>query len=120
MQKMLKITRKRKRTSALLVAALLFGSACTPHEVIYHVFPNELQTAHRVAECESRYDVNAVSRTNDHGLFQINAIWNQPGHSDPVADWIGRHWHLRYDPVYNALMAKKIRDKYGWGMWSCY
>lgn len=117
---MLKNTRKKKRTLGLLVGLLLIGSACTPHEVIYHIFPNEIDTAHRIVRCESNYDVNAVSPTNDHGLFQINAMWNKPGHSDEVADWIGRHWNLRYDPVYNALMAKMIRDKYGWDMWSCY
>lgn len=99
----------------------LLGSACTPQEVIAHYFPNETGIANRVAKCESNYNVNAVSPTGDHGLFQINAAtWNKPGHPDPVADWIGRHWQHRYDPIYNAHMAKLIRDRYGWDSWSCY
>lgn len=108
----------KKVLGAVVVSLTL--TACTPHQVIQTVFHDEVSTAFRVADCESNYDPSAVSPTNDHGLFQINAMWNQPGHSDPVADWIGRHWHLRYDPVYNALMAKMIRDSYGWYMWSCY
>jgi len=111
---------KWKRGAALSVAGLSL-TACNPHYAIQRYFPTEQETAHRVVQCESGYDVNAVSPTNDHGLFQINGTtWNKPGHSDPVADWIGRHWHLRFDPEINAQMAKKIRDKYGWKMWSCY
>lgn len=99
----------------------LLGSACTPQQVIEVIFKGDTTTAHRVAKCESGYDVNAISPTGDHGLFQINAAtWNKPGHHDPVANWIGRNWDRRYDPVINATMAKMIRDSYGWRMWSCY
>lgn len=82
--------------------------------------PGELGAkATRVAQCESQMNPNAVSRTNDHGLMQINIMWRKPGHSDPVADWIGRHWDQVYDPFVNAQMARRIYDAYGWGMWSC-
>lgn len=112
---------RMKRRTALFALALLFGAACTPQQAIDVIFSGDTATAHRVAKCESNYDPNAVSRTGDHGLFQINAAtWNKPGHADPVADFIGRNWHRRYEPAMNAIMAKKIRDRYGWRMWSCF
>lgn len=104
----------------LLSVAMFAVAACTPQEVIDHIFAGEVGKATAIAQCESEMDVNAVSHTNDHGLFQINEpTWNRPDHSDEVARWIGKHWHLRYDPAVNAIMAKKIRDKYGWKMWEC-
>ena len=108
------------RALALAVAALLL-SACTPRQAIDVIFTgHDNATAHRIAACESGYNPNAVSRTADHGVFQINApTWARPGHPDPVADWIGRNWHRRYDPVVNTLMAKMIQQKYGWAMWAC-
>lgn len=111
---------KLKRFIALC-AILGLMTACTPHQAIDVLFKgSDNATAHRIAKCESNYNPSAVSRTNDHGLFQINATtWNKPGHPDPVADWIGRNWHKRYDPATNAIMAKMIKDKYGWKMWSC-
>lgn len=105
----------------MLIPFALVAGACSPQQVIDAIFYDDRATAHRVADCESNYDPGAVSPTGDHGLFQINAAtWNKPGHPDPVADFIGRNWHRRYDPVMNALMANKIQDRYGWRMWSCY
>lgn len=93
-------------------------------QIIADVFGSEASTALRVARCESNMNPNAVGHntngTSDHGLFQINSHWNQPSHSDPVAQWIGARWASRYDPHTNTLMAKKIRDKYGWSQWYCY
>lgn len=104
-----------------LVAVALLLTACTPQQAIDAIFPAERAVAHRIAQCESNYNPWAVSPTNDHGLFQINGTtWNKPGHADPVADYIGRNWHRRYDPVVNATMARKIRDAYGWRMWACF
>lgn len=116
------MSKTRAIRSVLLAAFLFLGAACTPHQAIDLIFPGaDNSTAHRVASCESEYVVTAVSDTNDHGLFQINGpTWNKPWHSDPVAQWIGDHWHLRYDPVVNAIMAKKIRDSQGWDAWTCY
>lgn len=117
----MKKSSNKLRTIFISLIAVVMLSACTPQHAISTYFANEQSTAHRVVKCESGYNVNAVSPTNDHGLFQINAAtWNKPGHHDAVADWIGRHWHLRYDPMTNAQMAKMIRDKYGWRSWSCY
>lgn len=110
------------RTVFISIIAVVVLSACTPYDAINVIFQGQDNAiAHRVVKCESNYNPSAVSPTNDHGLFQINATtWNKPGHPDPVADWIGRNWQKRYDPATNALMAKMIRQKYGWKMWSCY
>ena len=91
-------------------------------DLIATYFPGEVDTACRVfVGCESKGDPNAVSATGDHGLAQINArTWNRPGHHDPVADWIGRHWAYVYDPATNLEMAAKIRAAYGWQSWSCF
>lgn len=118
----MKKSMNKLRTLFISVIAVVMLSACTPHQAINTLFTgSDNTTAHRVVKCESNYNPNAVSSTNDHGLFQINATtWNKPGHPDPVADFIGRNWHRRYEPAMNALMAKKIRERYGWKMWSCY
>lgn len=111
---------KRRLLTPILALALLFATACTPQQAIAAIFPHETAKATRVASCESELVPTAVSPTNDHGLFQINApTWNKPWHPDPVAQWIGANWHKRYDPVTNAIMAKMIRDKYGWAQWTC-
>lgn len=110
------------RRLALLAAALLL-SACTPQQAIALHFGHDPvlhRQARSIAACESGWNPHAISRTGDHGLMQVNAAtWAKPGHPDPVADFIGRHWHQRYDPVMNAYMAKLIQQKYGWSMWSC-
>lgn len=88
--------------------------------MIYEVFPGEGAYATSVFKCESKLNPNAVSPTNDHGVAQINEpTWNHPGHADPVADYIGSNWGSVYDPYTNLLMARKIRDKYGWDSWAC-
>ena len=111
---------KKIIAAVTLVLASLAMGACSPEGAIAVHFPSEIGKATAIAQCESGMDPNAVSSTNDHGLFQINATtWNKPGHPDPVADYIGRHWHLRYDAYHNAHFAKLIRQKYGWDMWAC-
>lgn len=117
----MKKTLNKLRVTVISVLAIVMLSACTPQQAIDTLFKGtDNTTAHRIVKCESNYNQNAVSPTNDHGLFQINAMWNKPGHHDSVADWIGRNWHKRYEPATNAVMAKMIRDKYGWNMWSCF
>jgi len=92
----------------------------TPAAIIRDVFGAEGDRAVRVATCESELNPRAVSPTGDHGILQINAkTWARPNHPDPVAQWIGRNWHNVYDVRTNAMMALKIRQAYGWQMWSC-
>lgn len=89
-------------------------------DLVASYFPSEASIACAVLVCESQGNPNAVSPTNDHGLMQINAMWNDPDHADPVAQWIGARWGSRYDPGTNLGMAVKIRNAYGWDSWSCY
>lgn len=106
----------------ILAIFLTFSlAACSPQEIIATVFPGEVTKAYRVVECESEWNQYAVNPTSGaSGFFQIHPFWNKPGHPDPVADYIGRNWHRRFDPVQNVIMAKMIRDTpRGWGHWEC-
>jgi membrane-bound lytic murein transglycosylase MltF len=59
---------------------------------------------------ESSWNPRAVSRTNDHGLFQLNAIH---------ARTYGRVWWARrYDPVANVRMAWRLYRGAGWSPWA--
>lgn len=104
----------------IFVIAVFALSACTPEAIIREVFGAEGDRAVRIAKCESQLNPDAVSSTNDHGIMQINRpTWNKPNHPDPVAQFIGQNWHNVYDARTNAEMALKIRQTYGWQMWSC-
>jgi hypothetical protein len=73
--------------------------------------PHATPKACSVLLCESSGDTGARSRTNDHGLLQINApTWNRPGHSDPVAHFIGVHWDRVYDGWSNLVMGPEDRS----------
>jgi len=108
-------------TEPVVVATARSGDCGGWRDHVAAAFPGEVDYACRVfIGCESGGNPNAVSATADHGLAQINEpTWNKPGHHDPVADWIGRHWHAVYDPATNLEMARRIRAAYGWQMWSC-
>lgn len=59
---------------------------------------------------ESSLNPRAVSRTNDHGIAQLNApSW---------ARYFGRRWALVYDPVANVRMAHRVWQLQGFGAWS--
>ncbi len=70
--------------------------------------PEETERFVRIAWCESRYNPAAVSKTNDHGLFQINA----------------RYWDFDrtriYDAEYNTRYAMQVvYPKQGFNAWVC-
>lgn len=70
--------------------------------------PEETERFVRIAWCESRNNPAAVSKTNDHGLFQINA----------------RYWDFDrtriYDAEYNARYAMQVvYPKQGFNAWVC-
>jgi hypothetical protein len=70
----------RKLTVPVLVALALFvGAACTPTDVGVSQFPSHLRGwARCIVHHESRGDADAVSPTNDWGLFQINrSVWER-------------------------------------------
>lgn len=73
-------------------------------------FGSQANNAMRVAACESVWQPNAVSRTGDYGLFQINRQWNSEG------------WRMGaniFDPVWNTRIAYYFYKTRGWGDWTC-
>lgn len=70
----------------------------------------EAENAKRIVACESRWNPRAVSRTNDHGLFQIN----RPSHPT-----LWKAGESMYDPVWNTLGAARLVERGGWGAWVC-
>ena len=108
--------------AAVVALALLLGSTgCTPEETskqaIRQTFPaSVVDKAMRVAYCESRYTPDAVSRSGDYGLFQINKVtWEKT-----VKGW-GYTWDQMFDPYINSRVALKIYQLAGnsWQPWSC-
>lgn len=72
----------------------------------------QYDNAVRIARCETgdTWDPQIVSRTDDHGIFQINRRWNTEG------------WRLGadiYDPVWNTRIAYWFWQTRGWGDWVC-
>lgn len=70
--------------------------------------------AQRVAKCESELNPNAVSPTNDHGLFQINAV-----HRAAFSRVTGLAWSHVYDAYANARYARDLYNRQGWSPWTC-
>lgn len=65
----------------------------------------------RIAKCESTFNPNIVSHTDDHGLFQHNGSYGEPRF---IA--VGASWSDRYDPLQNARAAAWYRLQLGrWG-----
>jgi hypothetical protein len=109
--------RRRVRRLPLIAAfglALLVGAACTPQQQIAVAFGDRAGEADRVAWCESKHDVRAVSRTNDHGLFQINGV-----HRAKFQEVTGQPWDMVYDGFWNSVYAKYLHDTQGWHPWTC-
>lgn len=86
----------------------------TIEEIIERHFGAAAEQAKRVAYCESKMDPNAVSRTNDHGLFQINHV-----HRGQFEAVTGHPWSEIYNPELNTMYAKWLYDQDGWRPWSC-
>jgi hypothetical protein len=109
-------TRARRRVvrTALFGIAVLAGSACTPQEYIDQLFGAAAPEASRIAMCESTMNPGAVSATNDHGLFQINAV-----HRGQFEAVTGQPWSAVYDPYWNTVYAKWLYDHQGWSPWAC-
>ncbi len=70
----------------------------------------QYRSAVRIVQCESVWNHRAVSRTDDHGLFQINRRWNSSA-------W--RSGQSIYDPVWNTLQAYRFWVERGWDDWTC-
>jgi hypothetical protein len=99
---------------AVFAIALLGGAACTPQQQIATIFGARAPEAERVAHCESTMNPSAVSSSNDHGLFQINAV-----HEREFVEVTGQPWDMVYDGFWNTVYAKYLHDTQGWQPWSC-
>lgn len=105
---------RRIPTIAIFGIALLAGAACTPQQQIATVFGDRTPEAERVAHCESTMNPGAVSPTNDHGLFQINAV-----HREEFTRVTGQPWSSIYDARWNSVYARHLYATQGWSPWSC-
>ena len=110
--------RSLRRTAGVVgisAAALVGLGACTPPQsAIDTVFGARSDEASAIARCESGMNPMAVSRTNDHGLFQINIV-----HQSSFTRTTGQAWTKVYEPYWNAVFAKRLFDSQGWRPWSC-
>ena len=83
---------------------------------IRRLFGKDAGWAMCIVNRESGWNPRAVSATNDHGLFQLNApTWQR---------FFGPRWQRVYDPVANVRMAYVIYQRGGrspWhgGRWTC-
>ena len=101
--------------AAFTAAALAGCTAQTKPDAILKVWgPVLAPEATEIAICESDLNPKAVSKTNDHGLFQINIV-----HKESFTDVTGQPWSAIYDPVWNAKFAKWLWTEQGWKPWVC-
>lgn len=108
---------RRTTTTAvtvLAVALALAGSAgattvAQAKKEIRRLWGPNATRAFCIVARESNWDPKAVSRTNDHGLFQLNAIH---------ARAFGSDWAHRYDPVENVRMAFRLYKAAGFSPWA--
>ena len=107
-------SRKNVARAALFAGVALVAGACTPQHYINVVFGDAQDSASRIAHCESTMNPGAVSRTNDHGLFQINIV-----HRSQFEAVTGQPWSSVYDPFWNSVYAKWLYDQQGWSPWAC-
>jgi len=83
--------------------------------LVVAAFPEDPDTAIRIVSCESGWNPEARSPTNDTGLFQINDI-----HRTPSGVAAGLSVADLTDPATNIRIARSLYDQSGWQPWSCY
>ena len=108
---------RRALTAAAVAGCLAVASACSipgPEAEIDAAFGDAAPEAHAIARCESGMNPGAVSRSNDHGLFQINAV-----HRGRFSDVTGQPWEAVYDAHWNTVYARYLYDQQGWRPWTC-
>lgn len=104
----------RKAEEARRAEAARAAAPGSIDEIIQRHFGAAAPTARRIARCESSYDPRAVSPTDDHGLFQINAV-----HRGQFEAVTGAPWSAVYDPELNTRYARWLYGQQGWSPWSC-
>lgn len=85
-------------------------------DAIATYFPDNFDSATRVANCESSLDSTAVGGDN-YGLFQIAYV-----HRDDFEQFTGHPWSDIFNPYLNSMYARKMYDSDGspsWGPWAC-
>ena len=82
--------------------------------IIRRHFGSATSAAIRIAQCESSMNPSARSATNDHGLFQINAV-----HRGQFEAVTGAPWSSVYDPELNTIYARHLYGQQGWAPWTC-
>lgn len=114
--------RKKRHIRQLLIGgfAVLMLGACTPQEAVWVHFmqngsPQLHSQAQKIVQCESQWNPGAVSPTNDHGLFQINATYHRTNFERVT----GQPWSKVYEPFWNATYAKWLYNNQGWQPWTC-
>jgi hypothetical protein len=95
-------------------AAAASAPAGSLEAIIQRHFGSAAPAAIRIARCESSMNPNAVSATDDHGLFQINAV-----HRGQFEAVTGAPWSSVYDPQLNTIYARHLYGQQGWGPWAC-
>lgn len=98
-----------------LRANVTYVSASHPYIDIIAMYDWPVSEALEIVQCESNFNPEAISPTNDHGLFQHNIRYgpdrfNKAGYS----------WEQRYDPVVNTAVAYWLWSQTeDWRHWSC-
>jgi hypothetical protein len=77
---------------------------------ICKVFENKCAEALIIANAESGFRANAISRTNDYGVFQLNCNWQKQR--------VGGDCRKFLDPITNINIAKQIYNEQGWNPWT--
>ena len=77
---------------------------------ICKVFGSQCSNALIIAEKESGFRANAISKTNDYGVFQLNCRWQSRR--------VGGNCNLFLDVDTNIKIAKQIYDEQGWSPWT--
>lgn len=85
------------------------SSSSSVEDKICAVFGDDCKMAIAIAKAESKLNCSAVSSTDDHGLFQINAV-----HMAKFKD------RSPYDCEANIEVAKEIYQSSGWYPWSVF
>jgi hypothetical protein len=107
----------RTKLALLLAAVIAVVSlgACSPADVAVGYFPGYARaTAHCIIRHESGGNPSAVSRTNDHGLFQINGV-----HARNFQTVTGKPFYpYVYKEAYNGKYAAWLWRQQGWRPWT--
>ena len=113
----LKKIRKVLRGAGVIFITILFALPVFSQSMdemkskVRKYFPNDYKLVYRIIQCESGWNPNAVSKTHDYGLMQINRIWWNRGELGDGA------WR---NVDYNLLKAKYVYSIQGWRAWGCY